>query len=68
MLDHAYAPNRCPAPELYIRYTWVEALHLNWDDVGERPSRDDIQLLAQCINIKREADELRAKVKQSARS
>ena len=58
---HAYAPAKCPPPELYCRYTWVREIGVTWDDVGGI-DMEDIPHLAELINVKQEADALKARV------
>ena len=61
MMMHAYAPSKCPAPELYCQYTWVREIGVHWDDIGGL-DMEDIPHLAQLITIKAEADALKARV------
>lgn len=61
MLEHAYAPGRVPAPELYARYTCVRELRIPWEALGGIEP-EEISLLVELVNIKQGADSLKSRV------
>ena len=61
MLEHAYAPSKVPPPILYARYTWVKEIGLSWAELGGIDT-DEIGLLAEMLNIVREAEGLKQRV------
>lgn len=63
---YAWAPGKCPAPDLYCRYTWVKEIGVNWDDIGGI-TVDEVNLLAEMLSLKGEADSIKARVEAKAR-
>ena len=62
-MEHAYSNGNAPAPELYARYTLVKELCVSWDAVGGEPEAEEIGLLAELVNVQREAQALQDMVR-----
>ena len=57
MMIHAWGGGT--PPELYVAYTIVKELSLDWQMVlGYKPSLEEIGLLVECVNIMQSRDQM----------
>ena len=67
MMAFAHAPSVAEAPELFARYSAVEALHLSWEDIGRRLTVVEVNLLIEMLNIYHEAQAMKTRAAARAR-